>query len=354
MSPATFAENLALNISSINLKHWYYLSTHEIKKSATLLLKLLEKKDFINTNSVLKNTNVYSNINQLNADKMKSNYTSLPNQYRSDINISMWNWHTENWIHSPSQFLTKLKQKGINQVYLQLNIVNGHIQNQDKLFQLLDIAAKKKMSIIAVEGAPDMITDSGLKNAIERNKVIKKLCQIHNPCLAGIQYDIEPYLLAEYAQNKSHIWQRWNNAIKTLSETWHDKIEIVLPFWLLDIEDGKNIVEKTLPYSSKLIIMAYRTKLAQIYTISSQWLTWGELNNKKIVIALESSIIEDETSENYNQYPQSDESQTTSLNQSISFMGEEKKLFSTINQLSTYFSQWSSFERFALNGLESK
>ena len=61
-----------------------------------------------------------------------------------------------------------------------------------------------------------MVIDSGLKNAIRRNKIIKQFCSMreNKPCLAGIQYDIEPYVLKEYNQDANHFWQLWNNAIE--------------------------------------------------------------------------------------------------------------------------------------------
>ena len=304
---------------------------------------------------------------------------------KKSINLGMWNWETRTWDTSPEQFIIKIKSKGINQIYLQLAIENETIKFKEQLNQLLDIAYENQIKIIAVEGSPYMVIDSGLKNAIRRNKIIKQFCSMREdkPCLAGIQYDIEPYVLKEYNQDANHFWQLWNNAIEMLSQSWGDKIEVVIPFWLLNKDIDERIVKNIQSsYISKYIIMAYRTNYPDIYNISKDWLTWGVQNEKKIIIALENSLLFEEVQSFYipiitnneiekfasndsnvilrqkdnpsgdnDVYTDSSHLSARIGNNEISFMGDEEKLFETVRLLENDLAQWRSFDGIALHGL---
>lgn len=298
------------------------------------------------------------------------------------VNISMWNWENSTWYQSPEQFISKIKSKGINEVYLQLFIENNKIKNKEQLIQLLAFASQNQIKIIAVEGSPEMVTESGLQNAIGRNQIIKQFCIEYEsqPCFAGIQYDIEPYILKGYNQDPNKIWQMWIHAVKKLSESWGDKIEIVIPFWLRKIDNGEQIVQNIKPYTSKYIVMAYRTDYLDIYNLSASWLYWGDKNEQRIIIALESGMLDDELEKLYVPNQQNGEIEKVSFtdkdvillnkdkitsdntlyayskssltkNQSISFLGQEDKLFQMVNLLSNIFTEWGSFDGFALHGL---
>ena len=320
---------------------------------------------FINA-SMLQNS---SNPSKLNIEQLTPRANSKDSSTNSEKkqNIAMWNWIATTWNNSPNQFISKIKSKGINRIYLQLFIENQQIEYKDQLINLIDIAFQNGIEIIAVEGAAEMILESGLQNAIERNQIIKQFCQqrISKPCLAGIQYDIEPYLLPDYDQNKDQIWLQWTQAIKKLSENWGGKIEVVVPFWLKDISHGMQIIQNIEPYTLKYIVMVYRTDYKLIYDISAKWLSWGDENLHKIVIALENGILSEEF-EKYYSYDQTNSEieegsndENSDVNSTdhivdfteISFGGKEDELFDMINRLTKVFSNWNSFDGFAINGL---
>lgn len=328
------------------------------------------------------NKNIDKQLVSIHRIQSKSQQTSS----KSLVNLAMWNWEASTWLNYPEKFIKTVKSKGIDQIYLQLSIDNDKIADEEQLIELLDIAANNQIKIIAVEGSPDMVIESGLKYAIERNQVIKQFCQARKdkPCLAGIQYDIEPYILKEYNQDPKATWQLWNNAIKMLSQSWGDKIEVVIPFWLRNIDNGEQIVQDIAPYTSKYIVMVYRTDYDLIYNLSTDWLSWGDKNSKKITIALESGILDDELekfyvpSKTYGEiekvafndkdvillnkekltsdnaiytYSASSLEKSDAKNHIISFMGKEDNLFKTVNLLADVFPEWSSFDGIALHGL---
>lgn len=352
-----------------------------------IILSGPDKNDVFKPTTAIETRETMLNQNN-NIDKQKANIQSKSQKTSSKSlgNLAMWNWETSTWIKYPEKFIKGVKSKGIDQIYLQLTIDNNKIANEEQLIALLDIAANNQVKIIAVEGSPDMVIESGLKNAIERNQVIKQFCQSrgNKPCLAGIQYDIEPYILKEYNQDPKSIWQLWNNAIKMLSQSWGDKIEVVIPFWLRSIDNGEQIVQDITPYAAKYIIMVYRTDYEQIYKLSTDWLSWGDKNNQKITIALESGILDDElekfyvpsntdgeiekvafsdkdvillnkeklTSDNaIYTYSSSSLEKSDAKNHVISFMGKEDNLFKTVNLLADVFPEWNSFDGIALHGL---
>jgi hypothetical protein len=301
---------------------------------------------------------------------------------KDEISAS-WIWAAKQWQTSPRALIDWAKERQLNRLYLQLQISDNQLQAQPQLRQLMTLAKAEGIALYIVEGDPAMVSSDGLANALRRAAVIKAFCTPgESDCFAGVQYDIEPYILSEYAYQRGLIWQRWSQAIAELHRFWQQPIEVAVPFWMIASRDGKKAIEAVKPAVSNYAVMAYRTSAPEIESISRPWLIWGDKNDKGIIIALENGILSDEIHQTYlpsttaegilekinfdsvdvvilNKTPVKGRRGVNQLydyrNQvlipatNISFMGDEAGLFEQKKRLN--FNRHRSFKGFAMHGL---
>ena len=141
-----------------------------------------------------------------------------------------------------------------------------------------------------------MVTADGLDHALNRVAAIRRYQLASRPDarLAGLQFDIEPYLLADFALDSAAAWVRWAEAIRALSMAWEEPVSVVVPFWMLDSKDGAAAMAAVRTAISDVAVMAYRTETSEVTTLSEPWLAWGTLNGVPIRIALENGLLDTE------------------------------------------------------------
>jgi hypothetical protein len=118
--------------------------------------------------------------------------------------------------------------------------------------------------------------------------------------LAGLQFDVEPYLLPEYGTGGSGRidWDaRYLAMARTLREAAGSlRLELVLPFWW----DSKTaLLDGLAPLVDALAVMDYRTDPSQIAGFAVPFLDWGARHGKQVRIALEAGPIAPETQRRY-------------------------------------------------------
>jgi hypothetical protein len=111
--------------------------------------------------------------------------------------------------------------------------------------------------------------------------------------LAGLQFDVEPYLLPEYAAGKADWDARYLAMARTLRGAAGSlRLELVVPFWW----DRKSaLLDGLAPLVDALAVMDYRTDPAQVTAFAVPFLDWGARHGRQVRIALEAGGIAPET-----------------------------------------------------------
>jgi hypothetical protein len=204
-------------------------------------------------------------------------------------NTGTWLWNPEEWLARPRQIEEWALASQLERVFIQLKIDNGEVADQNALADFVTQLGKHGIAAHAVEGDPAMATAEGLSHALRRVAAIRRYQLSSQPdaALDGLQFDIEPYLLADFALDPAGIWARWAGAIQALSSTWGEPVSVVVPFWMLDSEAGAAAATAVRPVMSNLTVMAYRTEVGQVTALSEPWLAWGTLNDVPVSVAIE-------------------------------------------------------------------
>lgn len=116
--------------------------------------------------------------------------------------LGMWAWKQSHFITADSrkQMLDFCEREGISHIDQHVSIKGGAIHNKEALKQLVSEAAKRKITINALRGERSMFfaanhseTINDIKATVEFNRSLPV-----NARLAGIKFDVEPYLSTEW------------------------------------------------------------------------------------------------------------------------------------------------------------
>jgi len=212
-----------------------------------------------------------------------------------DLHRSAWAWRSEVWRNDPGAFVESALAQGLDRLFISVPIAAGQVDAAPALERLIRRAHDAGIRISAVEGDPEMITPLGLEYAQTRARALRDYNLTHpDAAIDELQYDIEPYLLAQYAEAPEDVLQRWARSLIALSETYGAQLDIVIPFWLPLAPGGPEALNAVRERALRLTTMAYRTTPASILAAARPSLLWGEANDLPVVIALETGPLEDE------------------------------------------------------------
>ena len=295
----------------------------------------------------------------------------------NENSIATWVWHKQDWLHSPDGLLDWAQHYRINKLYVQVDIRENVIVDEQQLVQFLGEAHKRSIDIYAVEGDADMIIGRGQDLAFQRARSLaafqKRLPE--NAKFAGLQFDIEPYTDPKYSKDPSRMWINWAATLMKMHEIWAGPIDVVIPYWIQNSSAGKNALESIKDLGS-FTVMIYRTDETEINNISARWLMWGEKVNTKISVALENGPVngpakvyftpaKETNKRNYGSvllvlarnanggdktFYQFDHIEQPEADK-ISFLKRTEDLSGVFSRLRPYFEAFTSFNGLAIHGL---
>jgi hypothetical protein len=224
------------------------------------------------------------------------NSLSLEPDLRASLvsHTGTWLWEADAWLAADPRLIEDWTVAfGLDRVFLQLKIDNAEIVGETALAELIGHLGKRGISVHAVEGDPAMVTADGLTHALQRVAAIGRYQSASPPetRLTGLQFDIEPYLLADFARDPATVWGQWAAAIQSLSSAWGEPVSVVVPFWMLGSEAGRVAAATARPAISDVSVMAYRTDPGEVTALSEPWLAWGALNNVPVSVAIENGSL---------------------------------------------------------------
>ena len=218
-----------------------------------------------------------------------------PRPITRDLQRGAWVWRSERWVQDPEAFIDTALAQGLDQVFISIPIAADRVAAAPALERLILAAQHAGVRVAAVEGDPRMVTSDGLQYAQGRATALRQYNLDHPETpLDGLQYDIEPYLLPDYAEAPEAMLGLWARSLIALGETYGANLDIVIPFWLPGAPGGPAALEAVHDRAERLTVMAYRTSPASILAAARPALIWGETHDIPVVIALETGPLDDE------------------------------------------------------------
>jgi len=298
-----------------------------------------------------------------------------------ETQASAWAWEPVRWREEPERLVAAARQKGIERLFVTLEIGKSGLLNAPQLRRFVRMAGSAGVKVEAVEGDPRMILPEGLAAATARARAFAAYQQRARAeeRLAGIQYDVEPYVLAGWGREPVG-YSAWVDAVLRLRQAAGEQVDLVLPFWIGQEEEGRDFLRRVAPAVRILTVMSYRTELPLLTQVAEPLLAWGAAEGVKVRLALEAGPIADETEQVFRpavagtlavmpgaeprvlllsspgsvpgaqMYARQSESLVPA--QRLSFLGREEAMVELARRSEPLFSAWPSFAGFAFHGLK--
>lgn len=211
----------------------------------------------------------------------------VPSSDRQATGMGTWLWDVVPWLDQPERLVALARSRNVNDLFVQIRIENGRIVAREKLMTLLDRLTAAGISVHPVEGDPEMATPAGRVHALDRARILRTLYAEAGDTLKPAQYDIEPYILPQFDSDPARSWHEWAVSVEQLSQVLEHKVSVAVPFWMLSRAAGRDAIVRARGAISSVVVMAYRTDIAELEAIAGKWLDWGNRQGVTIQIALE-------------------------------------------------------------------
>lgn len=224
----------------------------------------------------------------------------LPKPAPRPLDASAWAWQPEAWREQADSLIRSAIERDLARVYISLVITEGEVQHDDQLANFIRNASRHNIAVEAVEGDPRMVLKEGLSHGLERARAIARYQKAASAGaqLAGVQYDIEPYVLPDWGSAPLD-YAGWSAAVNALARAVESPVDLVLPFWIANDEAGLTFLEDIEAAASGVTVMSYRADGALAAALAQPLLHWGVTAGKPVRIALEAGPVASEGEETF-------------------------------------------------------
>jgi hypothetical protein len=214
---------------------------------------------------------------------------------------SAWVWHAGDWREHGAGLLDWAAAHGVRALFVTVPFTNDAVREPARLATFIRAAGKRGIRVLSVDGDPHMVLPAQQPALARMVRAYAAYNASVEPAarLAGLQFDVEPYLLPEYGSGAGKV--DWDARYLAMARTLRGaagglRLELVVPFWW----DTKGaLLDGLAPLADALTVMDYRTDPAQVTDFALPFLDWAARHGKQVRIALEAGAIAPETQRRY-------------------------------------------------------
>lgn len=210
-----------------------------------------------------------------------------------------WVWDRSEWRERGDALLDWAAREGLKELFIVVTLEEGRVKEPQALAGFVRRARERGIAISAVEGDPHMALLQHRAATAARARAYADYNARAEPAarLAGIQFDIEPYLLPEHVLPAARLNAEYLATAAALREAAGSlSLEFVVPFWW---DDNAEVLEGLAKSADALSVMDYRTDPEQIVGFAVPFLDWAAAHGKRVRIALEAGALPAETQRRY-------------------------------------------------------
>jgi hypothetical protein len=212
---------------------------------------------------------------------------------------SAWRWSAAAWATQPRQVLQHARQYGIGTLFITVPVRQDRVQAPRVLAAFIRMAGAAGVAVWTVDGDPRMVLPGEERAATGRISAYAAYNRAVGPDarLAGVQFDIEHYLLPGYGSAAAQLDARYAALAQALrAAAGALPLDFVVPFWWHDRPRMLAALEQA---ATSVTVMDYRTDPAQVVAFAQPFLDWGARHRKPVRIALEAGAVAPERQRRY-------------------------------------------------------
>ncbi len=200
-----------------------------------------------------------------------------------------WAWEYREVIDDPGQAVQTCRTHGCQRLLVQM----PSDADSDELWSGYAAALRwidaQGIEAYALDGYPEAAYEPARLAA----KIERVLSLMSGGALAGVQLDIEPYILPRFASDPDG-FPRYLEAVRMMKSVTQGRtrLSIVMPFWFSSIEArGRAVGFEVMDVADEVAIMSYRTDLDELQAIATDVLRYGDLVGRPVWLAVETRAL---------------------------------------------------------------
>lgn len=212
---------------------------------------------------------------------------------------STWIWDRSEWRERGDALLDWAAREGMKELFIVVTLDEGRVREPQSLAAFIRRARERGIGVSAVEGDPHMVLPTQRAATVARARAYADYNAGAAPAarLAGVQFDIEPYLLPEHVLPAARMDTEYLATAAALRDALGAMpLEFVVPFWW---NDKGALLDGLARHADALSVMDYRTDPQQIVEFATPFLDWAASHGKRVRIALEAGALPEETQRRY-------------------------------------------------------
>jgi hypothetical protein len=197
----------------------------------------------------------------------------------------LWVWRYREAIEDPGAILSTCRRHSLSRVMIQMPASEDGPEIWRAYVRLLVTLRESGIEVVALDGYPEAIYEP--QQLAEKVRRLFSLVEPH--LLAGVQLDIEPYLLPGFLDDETGPIQ-YLNAIDLIKEMIGQRthLSVVIPFWLTTVAvRGRPLAFAVMDRVDEVVVMSYRTDLDEVKSLSDDTLRYGDLIGIPVWLAVE-------------------------------------------------------------------
>lgn len=203
--------------------------------------------------------------------------------------VGLWVWSYRAAVTDPAPVFATCKRQGCTRLLIQMPSLSDDAALWQAYAEFFSKAQEAGIEAVALDGYPAAIYEP--QKLVE---TVQRLLRLVEPrALAGVQFDIEPYLLPGFQDDESGS-RRYLNTIDVLHEAigGRTRLSMVIPFWLTSLTlAGRPLAYAVMDRVDEIAVMSYRTNLDELLAISDDTLRYGDLIGTSVWLAVETTAL---------------------------------------------------------------
>lgn len=208
-----------------------------------------------------------------------------------------WVWQAERWQGDGAALLDRLSRARFAVAFVTVPLVadGTSVARPRALGRFVRAARERGIEVWAVEGDPRAVLPAERARWVGRVRAFAAYNRTAAPAerLAGLQLDIEPYLLPQYVRDRAAMHARYVETIAALRGVGGIALEVAVPFWFAGAATRSGWLMDALDVDG-VTVMNYRTDPALLQQSAEPFLAWGAMRGTPVRIAVEYGPLPDQ------------------------------------------------------------
>lgn len=195
-----------------------------------------------------------------------------------------WVWDYHAAVAQPETVIQDCRRAGITRILVQMPHTDDPASVWSAYAGLLERVSQSDVEIFALDGYPEAIYEP--EPLIE--KIIRLRTLVPDGHWAGLQLDIEPYLLARFSDPEDYsLYLHVIEKIKAVLGN-RARLSIVMPFWFsAKTSHNRPLDFEVIDRVDEVALMSYRTDLGDLQDITEHTLRYGDAVGVPVWLAIE-------------------------------------------------------------------